>query len=136
MSNLINNVNRYRIKTQFLIFVDQSHMLESLSGISTTGTRKSQQENGCLLKLMSAPECHQSLTLTCVDRCSHISFVTTSRVWVSDRQNLILTNTCVPLHRVEDLCSGLYGGLHTVNNVSEMTYIDRNFNINKLSKDL
>lgn len=133
MSNLINNVNRYRIKTQYLIFVDQSHMLESLSGISTTGTGKSQQENGCLLKLMSAPECHQSLTLTCVDRCSHISFVTTSRVWVSDKKNLILTNTTgVRLHRVEDLCSGLYGGLHTVNNVSELTYIDRNFNINKL----
>uniref|UniRef100_K1Q1E5 Tripartite motif-containing protein 3 n=1 Tax=Magallana gigas TaxID=29159 RepID=K1Q1E5_MAGGI len=114
-------------------------VMESLSEIPTTGTEKPQQGNQCLLKLMSPPELLPSLTLTGVDRCYHISCVTSDRVWVSDRNKLMLTDTTgVPLHRVEDSCSYLYGdrGLHTVNSESELIYIDRNYNINKLSKDM
>eukprot|EP00105_Crassostrea_gigas_P044862 XP_019929010.1 PREDICTED: uncharacterized protein LOC109620627 [Crassostrea gigas] len=112
-------------------------VMESLSEIPTPGTEKPQQGNQCLLKLMSPPELLHSLTVTGVDRCYHISCVTSDRVWVSDRNNLMLTDTTgVPLHRVEDSCSDLYGGLHTVNSESELIYIDRNYNINKLSKDM
>ncbi|XP_052692735.1 uncharacterized protein LOC128171010 isoform X3 [Crassostrea angulata] len=113
-------------------------VMESLSEIPTTGTEKPQQGNQCLLKLMSPPELLPSLTVTGVDGCLHISCVTSDRVWVSDdRYNLMLTDTTgVPLYRVEDLCSDLYGGLHTVNSESELIYIDRNYNINKLSKDM
>nr|XP_034319906.1 uncharacterized protein LOC105338511 [Crassostrea gigas] len=114
-------------------------VMESLSEIPTTGTEKPQQGNQCLLKLMSPPELLPSLTLTGVGCCYHISCVTSDRVWVSDyRYNLILTDTTgVPLHRVEDSCNGLYDrGLHTVNSESELIYIDRNYNINKLSKDM
>ncbi|XP_065930888.1 uncharacterized protein [Magallana gigas] len=112
-------------------------VMESLSEIPTPGTEKLQQGNQCLLKLMSPPELLPSLTLTGVRCCYHISCVTSDRVWVSDRYNLMLTDTTgVPLHRVEDSCSDLYGGLHTVNSESELIYIDRNFNINKLSKDM
>eukprot|EP00105_Crassostrea_gigas_P039435 XP_019923583.1 PREDICTED: uncharacterized protein LOC105330123 [Crassostrea gigas] len=115
-------------------------VMESLSEIPTTGTETPQQGNQCLLKLMSPPELHPSLTLTGVDRCYHISCVTSDRVWVSDRENnLMLTDTTgVPLHRVEDSCRGLYrgNGLHTVNSESELIYIDRKYNINKLSKDM
>uniref|UniRef100_K1Q322 Tripartite motif-containing protein 2 n=1 Tax=Magallana gigas TaxID=29159 RepID=K1Q322_MAGGI len=107
-------------------------VMESLSEIPTTGTEKPQQGNQCLLKLMSP-----SLIVTSVDSCYHISHVTSDRVWVRDRNNLILTDkTGVPLHRVEDSCRGLYGGLHTVNSESELIYRDRNDNINKLSKDM
>uniref|UniRef100_K1PFN3 Tripartite motif-containing protein 2 n=1 Tax=Magallana gigas TaxID=29159 RepID=K1PFN3_MAGGI len=88
---------------------------------------------------MSPPELLPSLTLTDVYGCCYISCVTSDRVWVSDGEyNLMLTDTTgVPLNRVEDSCSDLYrGGLHTVNSESELIYIDRNYNINKLSKDM
>nr|XP_034319601.1 uncharacterized protein LOC117687359 [Crassostrea gigas] len=113
-------------------------MMESLNEIPTTGTEKSQQGNKCLLKLMSPPEVLNSFTVTGVDHCAHISCVTSDRVWVSDwNNNLVLTDTTgVPLHCVEDSCSDLYGGLHTVNSENEMVYIDRNYNINKLSEDM
>uniref|UniRef100_A0A8W8NSS3 Tripartite motif-containing protein 3 n=1 Tax=Magallana gigas TaxID=29159 RepID=A0A8W8NSS3_MAGGI len=91
--------------------------------------------NQCLLKLTSDAEFHQSLTVTGVLCCFHISCVTSDRVWVSDEDNLMLTDTTgVPLHRVEDSCCG--NGVHTVNSESELIYIDRNTNINKLSKDM
>nr|XP_034319871.1 uncharacterized protein LOC105336432 isoform X2 [Crassostrea gigas] len=112
-------------------------VMESLSEIPTTGTEKPQQGNQCLLKLMSPPELLPSLTVTGVDRCIHISCVTSDRVWVSDWNNLMLTDTTgVPLHRVEDSRSGYNRGIHTVNSESELIYIDRDYNINKLSKDL
>ncbi|XP_065928912.1 uncharacterized protein [Magallana gigas] len=134
-----NNVCVYRYITRQDALIDQSRVMESLSGIPTPGTEKPQQGNQCLLKLMSPPEVLQSLTVTGVG-CNHISCVTSDRVWVSDRNNLILTDTTgVPLHRVEDSCSDLYdgnNGLHTVNSESELIYIDRNYNINKLSKDI
>ncbi|XP_065929641.1 uncharacterized protein [Magallana gigas] len=118
--------------------LNKEDVMESLSAIQITERGNRRVGNQCLLKLTSAPEFHQSLTLTGVDRCLHISCVTSDRVWVSDhRKNLILTDTKgVPLHRVEDSCRGLYRGLHTVNSESELIYIDRNYNINKLSKDM
>ncbi|XP_052693964.1 uncharacterized protein LOC128172218 [Crassostrea angulata] len=112
-------------------------VMESLSEIPTTGTEKPQQGNQCLLKLMSHPKLLPSLTVTGVDRCHHISCVTLDRVWVSDEDNLMLIDTKgVPLHRVEDSCSDYNKGLHTVNSESELIYIDWNYNINKLSKDM
>nr|XP_034309754.1 uncharacterized protein LOC109617067 [Crassostrea gigas] len=133
-----NKVCVYRYITRQDALTDQSRVMESLSGIPTLGTEKLQQGNQCLLKLMSPPELLHSLTVTGVDRCYHISCVTSDRVWVSDhRNNLILTDTTgVPLHRVKDSCSDLHGGLHTVNSESELIYIGRNYNINKLSKDM
>ncbi|XP_052681676.1 uncharacterized protein LOC128162486 [Crassostrea angulata] len=132
-----NKVCVYRCITRQDALTDQSRVMESLSGIPTPGTEKPQQGNQCLLKLMSPPELLHSLTVTGVDCCHHISCVTSDRVWVSDRDNLMLTDTTgVPLHRVEDSCSDLYIGLHTVNSESELIYIDRNDNINKLSKDM
>eukprot|EP00105_Crassostrea_gigas_P003271 XP_011416072.2 PREDICTED: uncharacterized protein LOC105320016 [Crassostrea gigas] len=109
-------------------------VMESTNGIPTTETGNQQQGNECLLKLMSPPEFLHSLTVTGISCPVHISRVTSDRVWVSDI-NIILTNTTgVPLHRLNDFC-GSYG-LHTVNSESELIYIDRNYNINKLSKDM
>eukprot|EP00105_Crassostrea_gigas_P044861 XP_019929009.1 PREDICTED: uncharacterized protein LOC109620626 [Crassostrea gigas] len=135
-----NKVCVYRYITRQDALTDQSRVMESLSGIPTPGTEKPQQGNQCLLKLMSPPELLHSPTVTGVDGCDHISCVTSERVWVSDyRNNLILTDTTgVPLHHVEDSCSDSYDGygLHTVNSETELIYIDRNYNINKLSKDM
>lgn len=49
--------------------------------------------NDRLLKLMSGPEVLQSFDVLGVEICTHISSVTTDRVWVSDPNNLILINT-------------------------------------------
>ncbi|XP_065937108.1 tripartite motif-containing protein 2-like [Magallana gigas] len=113
-------------------------VMESLSAIQITERGNRRVGNQCLLKLMSGAELHQSLTLKGVYNCFHISCVASDRGWVSDYvNNLIMTDTTgVPLHRVEDSCGGLYRGSHTVNSESELIYIDRNYNINKLSKDM
>eukprot|EP00105_Crassostrea_gigas_P038719 XP_019922867.1 PREDICTED: uncharacterized protein LOC105328450 [Crassostrea gigas] len=118
--------------------LNKEDVMESLSAIQITERGNRRVGNQCLLKLTSGAEFHQYLTLTGVDGCLHISCVTSDRVWVSDgRYNLMLTDTTgVPLHRVEDSCSGYDRGLHTVNSESELIYIDMNYNINKLSKDM
>eukprot|EP00105_Crassostrea_gigas_P039449 XP_019923597.1 PREDICTED: uncharacterized protein LOC105330315 [Crassostrea gigas] len=115
--------------------LNKEDVMESLSAIQITERGNRRVGNQCLLKLTSGAEFHQSLTVTGVYRCVHISCVTSDRVWVSDEYKLLLTDTTgVPLHRVKDSCSG--SGLHTVNSESELIYIDRNSNINKLSKDM
>nr|XP_022337250.1 uncharacterized protein LOC111133289 [Crassostrea virginica] len=89
-----------------------------------------------LLTLMSSPVLQKSLSVTDV-YCSNISCVTPDRVWVSDGDNLILSDTATgkQLHSVEHL---LYSrtGIHTVNCDSELIYIDKDRNINKLSSDM
>nr|XP_034308033.1 uncharacterized protein LOC105321474 isoform X2 [Crassostrea gigas] len=115
---------------------NKEDVMESLSAIKTTERKNRRVGNQCLLKRMPGSEFHQSLTVIGVDRCYHISCVTSGWVWVSDgRYNLILTDTTgAPLHRVEDSCRG--DGLHTVNSERELIYINKNYNINKLSKDM
>ncbi|XP_065937566.1 E3 ubiquitin-protein ligase TRIM71 isoform X4 [Magallana gigas] len=116
--------------------LNKEDVMESLSAIQITERGNRRVGNQCLLKLTSGAELHQSLTVTGVDECFHISCVTSDRVWVSNINNLMLTDTTgVPLHRVEDSRSYLFG-LHTVNSESELIYIDRDNNINKLSKDM
>ncbi|XP_065937221.1 uncharacterized protein [Magallana gigas] len=115
-------------------------VMESLSAIQITERGNRRVGNQCLLKLTSGAEFHQSLTVTDVRCCLHISCMTSDRVWVSDWNNLILTDkTGVPLHHVEDSWSRdifTGNGLHTVNSESELIYIDRKDNINKLSNDM
>lgn len=58
------------------------------------------------------------------------------QIWVNDRRNLILWNTNGGiLHRFTDIYCGSNQGSHTVNSKGELIYIDRNYNINKLSND-
>lgn len=104
--------------------------------IRTSEIKEQQQGKQSLLKQMSAPEFLHSITVTGVG-CYHISCVTSDRVWISDNRNsLILTNSAVDiLHRVEDSCKSV-NGFHTVNSECELIYIDRNLNINKLSKNM
>lgn len=112
-------------------------VIESLSGIQITERRNRRVGKDCLLKLMSSPELYQSLTVLGVDRCYHISCETSQCVWVSEnKKNLYLTYIDGDtLHHLNDFKSGLYG-FYTVNNEGDLIYIDRNYNINKLSYDL
>nr|XP_022287960.1 uncharacterized protein LOC111100406 isoform X2 [Crassostrea virginica] len=90
-----------------------------------------------LLTLLSSPVVQKSLSVTGVEECYHISCMTPDRVWVSDRDNLILTDTATgkQLHSVEDSLDS-WSGLHTVNCEGELIYIDTEFNIIKLCNDM
>lgn len=84
------------------------------------------------MKLMPEdPELLETLTMTCVLNCRHISFVTSDQFWISDRKcNLSLTNRKGDiLYELTDVCSGV--GFHTVNNENELFYIDTKNNIKK-----
>ncbi|XP_078320485.1 uncharacterized protein LOC144621377 [Crassostrea virginica] len=90
-----------------------------------------------LLTLLSSPVVQKSLSVTGVEPCYHISCVTPDRVWVSDKNNLILTDTATgkQLHSVEHpFHSGT--GIHTVNCEGELIYVDAEYNIIKLCNDL
>ncbi|XP_061194055.1 uncharacterized protein LOC133202278 [Saccostrea echinata] len=76
----------------------------------------------------------KSVTVTGVSRVCHITRVSSDRVWISDGDNLILTNTAGDkLHHLTDIDS--YSGVHTVNCDGDLIYIDRQGNINKLSTE-
>lgn len=112
-------------------------VIESLCGILIPERGYRRVGKDCLLKLKSSPELHQSFTVLGVDRCYHISCETPDCVWVSeDKKNLCLTTTTYDsLRHLKDFKSGLYG-FHTVNDKGELIYIDKNYNIKKLSYDL
>lgn len=88
--------------------INKESLTQSLSAIQITETGNRLE---CLLKQMSSPKFHQSLTVTGVDRCHHLSCVTSDQVWVSDlRRNLILTNTAgSTLSHLNDFCRNVYG---------------------------
>nr|XP_022287301.1 uncharacterized protein LOC111100024 isoform X2 [Crassostrea virginica] len=90
-----------------------------------------------LLTLLSSPVLQKFPTVTGVKYFRHISCVTPDRVWVSDSDNLILTDTATgkKLHSVEHLFhTGI--GRHTVNCEGELIYIDKDCNIIRLCNDM
>ncbi|XP_078320132.1 uncharacterized protein LOC111101947 [Crassostrea virginica] len=97
--------------------------------------RRAEDED--LLTLLSSPVLQKSLSVTGVKQCRHISCVTPDRVWVSDRNNLILTDTATgkQLHSVEHPLHSVIG-IHTVNCEGELIYIDKEHNIIKLCNDM
>lgn len=102
-------------------------------------SEESQKENEHLLKLMPSPELCQSLTVTGIRRCYHISRMKSNQVWVSDKYNLLLTNTTGDtLQLLNGSCIDLDDGygLHTVNSENELIFIDNEENVSKLSKDM
>ncbi|XP_061167213.1 uncharacterized protein LOC133176057 [Saccostrea echinata] len=108
-------------------------LIKMLRGIQIIETGKRHVRNECLLKLLSTPVILRSVTLTGVSKILHFSFVTSDRFWICDERNLILTNTAGDiLHHLTD--SGGWG-VHTVNIICDLIYIDRDYNITTLSKD-
>ncbi|XP_078311367.1 uncharacterized protein LOC111100450 isoform X3 [Crassostrea virginica] len=90
-----------------------------------------------LLTLLSSPVVQKSLSVTGVKYCFHISCVTPDRVWVSDLNNIILTDTATgkQLHSVENSLHSSTG-IHTVNCEGELIYIAKERNIIKLCNDM
>eukprot|EP00105_Crassostrea_gigas_P019137 XP_011437522.1 PREDICTED: uncharacterized protein LOC105335380 [Crassostrea gigas] len=95
------------------------------------------QGDVCLLKLVYPFELLEKMIMPDNIFCSHISLLTTSRAWVSDRSDNLyfISITGKILYRRNNL---LYGssGSHTVNGECELIYIDTDYNINKLTKDM
>ena len=90
-----------------------------------------------LLTLLSSPVLQKSLSVTGVNCSYHISCVTPDRVWVSDRNNLILTDTATgkKLHSVNESATADFG-IHTVNCCRELIYIDKKQKLIKLCEDM
>ncbi|XP_056007574.1 uncharacterized protein LOC130050824 [Ostrea edulis] len=130
---------------QFLLFIktsrvpqiknSPSQLLSVITEIQMTTGKRQVGIDECV-KLMSTPVLHTSVCVTGVSHgVFHISRVMSDRVWVSDFNNLILTDTTGDtIHRVTDI-TPLFRGVHTVNSSGELIYIDRKRNINKLSTD-
>lgn len=86
---------------------------------------------------MSSLALCKSLTLTGVNSCYHISYVKSDQAWVSDDNNLILTNaTGDSLKQLNDVCKDLFRGVHTVNSDGDLIYINKDYEISKLSYDM
>ncbi|XP_052694087.1 uncharacterized protein LOC128172333 isoform X4 [Crassostrea angulata] len=106
------------------------------------GKRRRRVVNEDLLKLMPSPEIHQSLTVTDVDCCYHMSPVTSNLFWVSYIFKLILTDVSgetfycrKDLYRDQFIHKSFFYGSHTVNKDGDLFFIDRELDIIKLSKD-
>lgn len=95
--------------------------MDSLNEWSIVDVEKPQEGNESLLKLIYPPKLLQTLTLKYIGRCFHISNVSSDLVWVSDQNNIILTNKKgVNLHHLKDTYSRLILTSHTVNSENEL----------------
>ena len=118
--------------------IDMDYLIKLLSEIKITESGKQRREKGELqLTLMPSPLLQKSLSVTGVGDCDHISCVTPNRLWVSDGYNLILidTTTGEKLFILEDFLK-VETGKHMVNSDRELIYIDKHYNLCKLSSDM
>lgn len=120
-----------------------------LSDIQIKSKGKRFAGNDCLLQLLPAPIQIGNIKVTGVNGCSYICNISSKLVWVSDKNNLVLALTKgETLHHLNDLyylqhtskLSSSRTGLHTVNGIGELFYINTDINtdfvITKLSSDL
>lgn len=113
--------------------INKMDVMESLVDIKTRDGGKRHVQNERLLKLVLPI----SPDVAGVFSCHHISCMTSERAWVNDSKSLILTNKAgETLHHLENLCHKTYSGLHAVNRKDELFYIDEEYNIIKLSRDM
>ena len=118
--------------------INMRDLMQLLTKFQITKNGKRKAGNRLLLKLMPSALLQKSLTLKDVDDCLHISCVSTDRVWVSDGNNFVLTNTTSgdTLYTVDDSISYSWRGLHTVNNKLEVLYINKDYHVNRISNEL
>ncbi|XP_062578120.1 uncharacterized protein LOC134240017 [Saccostrea cucullata] len=86
---------------------------------------KTEIVNEQLLKMMSKPVLKRSIKVKDISNVCHISVVTPDRFWVSDWNNLILTDTSgETLQEVTDNATLTGPSVHTVTNAGKLLYID------------
>lgn len=102
-----------------------------------TITEKGKRSRGyeSQLKLMQSPKLQTFLTLKNVDICCHIVIKKSDRVWVNEKDTLILTDsngdTLTCLKTLNE-----FSGLHSINKDNELIYIDDNHNIITLANNM
>lgn len=116
--------------------INKTYITTNLFSYQIKDRRKRGVRNDFLLGFDNFPTKHDSFIVKNVRRCDHISFLTLDRVWVSDRSELIMSNTKgEAIFTIYDICD-LRCGIHTVNrNNEELIYIDKDYNIMKLLAD-
>lgn len=101
---------------------------------------------------MLPPKPHKYFKVTDLNGCYHISLVTADQLWVSDKKNNpgfvdtvqasdyeddgIILFQCKHILKKDNYFDDHCNGPHTVNNDRELIYINRNFDIMKLSMDM
>ncbi|XP_062584357.1 uncharacterized protein LOC134246094 [Saccostrea cucullata] len=96
--------------------------------------RKIVAKNEQLREIVSTFGSKQYITVTGVNKCNHISRATSHLIWVSDKENLILTNqTGRAIYGLTEINS--VWGVHSVNITGELIYIDKDYTIKKLCTD-
>ncbi|XP_062597449.1 uncharacterized protein LOC134258876 [Saccostrea cucullata] len=123
-----------KIILSFYEEIETGYIFELLADIKITETGKRQVRNEQMLKQLPHGKLKKYVSVADLIRGVHISFMTPDRIWVNDGRSLILTNSKGNnLHHIFDV-SELYG-VHTVNSEGELIYVDKDWNINKLSAD-
>ncbi|XP_062569753.1 uncharacterized protein LOC134231798 [Saccostrea cucullata] len=125
------------IKRDFNKEISIRCILELLVEIKITEAGKRQVRNENMLRLLKGAILNtKHVDVINLYHGGHISFVTSDRRWVSDGRSLILTSSKGNnLFHVFDVSEYYNVGVHTVNSEGELIYIDKDWNINKLSAD-
>ena len=108
-----------------------------MKGMRLVATGKRQApKTELLLTLMPSPLLQKSISVKGVNESLQISDVTSGLIWISDKENLVLTDTATgeTLNYVDN-SEDLGEGIHTINCKKELIYIDKDKNIIKLSED-
>lgn len=117
--------------------LNKEALIESLGKVQIVQKGNRCLGNERLLKIKSSPKILFSLEVKNANGCEHISCVNSDRVWVRTGDNLILKKiTGVTLRRLSDLPVNFGEGAHTVNSESELIFIDENYNINRLARNM
>nr|XP_022298609.1 uncharacterized protein LOC111107623 [Crassostrea virginica] len=109
-----------------------------LSKIKITAKGKRHARNELLLTMMPSTVFQKFLKVKGVKCTCHISCVTKDRVWTGDYDNnIILTNTATGdiLYSVQNALRS-FSGIHTVNHEGELLYVDEDYNVKKITKDI
>lgn len=141
-TNLPQTEDTPHLAQRWLILLPQEinveALVELLSEIKIVerGQRKL-QDGKLLLSLMPTPVLQKSHTVSNLEGCLHLSCMTPDQVWVNDRNTLLLRDTrsgdtlkCI--NNLPDF--SFINGIHTGTNNCDMIYIDRDSNVNKVSK--
>lgn len=90
----------------------------------------------CSKKQIISPAVQNLFTVTNIKRCSHLSCGISDCLVINEGNNFIIASTTgEKIHQIEDLRSDAYIGSHSMNiSREELFYIDKKYNILKLSK--
>lgn len=116
--------------------INRIDVVKTLTDINIFEKDKRQVRSEQFLKSMPSLISHKIFSVPRIKGCDHISCVTSNMVWISNGGNIVLANTSgATLHHISD-SGGYFTGNHTVNAEQELIYVDINYNVKKISKDM